>query len=214
MTQQLGRQEVGNVLEALGGRRSEFKGMVSYTVEKGRVIEALEWLRSNGFEMLSDIFGIDWLTYPGFDRTGEKRFTVAYNVYGVENGSRIFIRVSVDDGEKLPTATGIWRSASFMEREVFDMFGIEFEGHPDLRKLLTPEDLDGHPHRKDFPIGETPTLFNDGRYLDPAAFRAGIIGSDAGLTGWKGGARKGVRSDQGLDLVGHEVTGQPGEPAK
>ena len=71
------------------------------------------------------------------------------------------------------------------------MFGIEFDGHPDLRKLLTPEDLEGHPHRKDFPLGETPTLFNDGRFLDPAAFRAGLTGIDTGLTGWKGGQRSG-----------------------
>ena len=202
------------MLVALGGRHSDFKGMNSYTLEKARLIEALEGLKARGFEMLSDILGIDWLTYPGGGIGTQKRFTVVYNVYNLESGTRLFLRVGVEDGESLPTATDIWRCANFMEREVFDMFGIEFEGHPDLRKLLTPEDLDGHPHRKDFPIGETPTLFNDGRYLDPAAFRAGIIGSDAGLTGWKGGARKGVRSDQELELTGHEITGQPGDPAR
>lgn len=208
------RQGAEVVLEALGGRRSEFKGMTSYTVEKARLIEALVELKANGFEMLSDILGLDWLTYPGWDSGDGKRFTVVYNIYSIQGGQRLYIRVNVDDGESLPTATGIWQCANFMEREVFDMFGVEFDGHPDLRKLLTPEDLDGHPHRKDFPIGETPTLFNDGRYLDPAAFRAGLIGSDGGLTGWKGGARKGVRSDQEPELVGHEITGQPGDPAR
>jgi NADH-quinone oxidoreductase subunit C len=74
------------------------------------------------------------------------------------------------------------------------MFGVEFAGHPDLRKLLTPEDLDGHPHRKDFPIGETPTLFNEGRFLDPGSFRAGLTGQDSGLTGWRGGTRRGVKT--------------------
>ena len=96
----------------------------------------------------------------------------------------------------MPTLTGLWRGANFMEREVFDMFGISFQGHPNLRKIITPEDLDGHPHRKDFPLDETATLFNEGRFLDPAAFRAGMMGRDPGRTGWAGGARKGVRSAQ------------------
>src|SRR5690606_33619304 len=107
-----------------------------------------------------------------------------------------FLRVDLDDGESLPTATGLWSGASFLERETFDMMGVVFDGHPDLRKLLTPEDLEGHPHRKDFPLGETPTLFGDGRFLDPASFRAGLSGRDPGLTGWKGGARDGVVASQ------------------
>jgi NADH-quinone oxidoreductase subunit C len=92
--------------------------------------------------------------------------------------------------------TGIWPGANFLEREVYDLFGITFSGHPDLRKLLTPDELDGHPLRKDFPLGETPTLFNEGRFLDPAAFRAGLTGKDTGLTGFRGGARKGVKSGE------------------
>ncbi|MEX2540283.1 MAG: NADH-quinone oxidoreductase subunit C [Trueperaceae bacterium] len=202
-----GQTGAAAALEAMGARRHEFKGMLSYTVAPDRLVDALNEVKSSGFELLSDIFGIDWLTYPG--HRGQ-RFTVAYNLYNLAAVERIFVRTEVADGEKLPTATGLWRAANFMEREVFDMFGVVFDGHPEMRKLLTPEDLDGHPHRKDFPIGETPTLFNDGRYLDPAAFRASIIGSDSGLTGWKGGARKGVRSEQELELVAHEVTGQSG----
>ena len=185
-------QTVPRLLD-LGGSTDEFKGMVSVTVPRERLHEAVATARELGFDMLSDIFGIDYLTYP---RHRGKRFTVAYNLYGIEANERLFVRVDLDDGVSLATVTDLWRGANFMEREVYDMFGIEFVGHPDLRKLITPEDLDGHPHRKDFPLGETPTLFNDGRFLDPASFRAGMIGGAAGLSGWSGGARKGVRSEQ------------------
>lgn len=178
----------------LGGVVSEFKGMTSVTIGKAHIIEALTTARGAGLELLSDIFGIDYLTYPGHRG---KRFAVVYNVHELHGAARLFLRVEVEDGESLPTATGVWRGADFLERETFDMLGIEFEGHPNLRKLLTPEDLDGHPHRKDFPLGETPTLFNDGRFLDPATFRSGLTGRDQGLTGWKGGARDGVISSQG-----------------
>jgi NADH-quinone oxidoreductase subunit C len=180
---------VSERLKEMGGKPAEFKGMVSLTVERARVVEAVRLAKEAGFEMISDIFGIDYLHYPGH---GGKRFSVVYNLYSIEANERLFIRVNLNDGERLPTITHLWKGASFMEREVYDMFGVEFDGHPDLRKLLTPEDLDGHPHRKDFPIGETPTLFNEGRFLDPASFRAGLTGKDSGLTGWRGGTRKGV----------------------
>lgn len=180
-------------LKKLGGKSAEFKGMVSVTVDKEQLTESLKASKAAGFNMLSDIMGIDYLAYPGHQG---KRFSVVYNLYQVETGERIFIRVNVADAETLPSITSFWKAASFMEREVYDMFGIEFEGHPDLRKILTPEDLDGYPHRKDFPVGEVPTLFNEGRFLDPASFRAGLSGRNPGLTGWKGGVRKGVKSGE------------------
>ncbi len=184
---------VVTALEALGGSRSDFKGMVSVTVPRGELAAAVAHAKEAGFEMISDIFGIDYLDYPGHQ--GE-RLSVTYSLYSVSRNERLFVRVDLGIDETLPTITGLWTGANFMEREVFDMFGVVFEDHPNLRKLLTPEDLDGHPHLKDFPLGETPTLFNDGRFLDPAAFRAGMMGRDGGLTGWTGGARKGVRSEQ------------------
>lgn len=196
-----------------GASVSDFKGMVSLTVEKDALVKAVAEAKKLGFEMLSDIFGIDYLSYPGHQG---KRFTVVYNLYSVGENARIFIRVALGDGETLPTITGLWRGSSFMEREVYDMFGVEFDGHPDLRKLITPEDLDGHPHRKDFPLGETPTLFNDGRFIEPASFRAGMSGQTAGLSGWRGGARKGVSSqtlggaELKVDPELHNTTGESG----
>lgn len=201
-------------LKAKGGKPAEFKGMVSVTVAVDELVNAVTEAKKQGFEMLSDVFGVDYLSYPGHQG---KRFSVAYNLYSVSKNERIFIRVNVDDGEALPTITGVWRGSSFMEREVYDMFGVTFTGHPDLRKLITPEDLDGHPHRKDFPLGETPTIFNDGRYLYPAAFRAGMSGAASGLSGWRGGARKGTASRTlgGVDLEAepelHHTSGESGQ---
>ncbi len=180
-------------LEALDGNVYRFKDQTHVTVPKGKLVEAITTAKDAGLGMLSEIMGIDYLTYPGHQG---KRFTVSYNLHSVAGPDRLFIRVDLDDGESLPTITHIWKAANFLEREVYDMLGVVFDGHPNLRKILTPEDLEGHPHRKDFPLGETPTLFNDGRFLDPAAFRAGLMGKDQGLTGWKGGARKGVLSEQ------------------
>ena len=188
---------LANALERLtemGGRTSEFKGMINVTLDKGSLIEGLKAAKEAGLEMLTDVTSIDYLDYPGHRG---KRFAVVYNIHDVSGRERLFVRVELDDGETCPTATGVWRGADFLERETFDMMGVVFEGHPNLRKLLTPEDLEGHPHRKDFPIGESPTLFNEGRFIDPATFRAGLMGEDPGLTGWKGGARFGVRSTQG-----------------
>jgi NADH-quinone oxidoreductase subunit C len=199
-------QEAVTQLEAMGGKRHEFKGMVSVTVPRSAILDALKTARAAGLVMLTDIHGMDYLTYPG--HTG-KRFTVIYNVHDLSGSRRLFLRVDLDDGETLPTATGLWSGASFLERETFDMLGVVFDGHPDLRKLLTPEDLEGHPHRKDFPLGETPTLFNDGRFLDPASFRAGLTGRDTGLTGWKGGAREGVTATQAPAAAPPTATGLP-----
>lgn len=188
-------------LEELGGVRSETLDQVHVTVPKERIVEAVTNCRRAGFELLSDVMGLDWLEYPGHQGS---RFTVVYNLYAIRERQRLMLRVSVEDEESVPSLAPTWRAASFMEREVYDMFGIEFEGHPDLRKLLTPEDLDGYPHRKDFPLGETPTLFNDGRFIDPVAFRAGLIGTKPGLTGWRGGARRGVHSAQGPQAANDE----------
>ncbi len=179
-------------LEPLGARRDDQRSGALLVLPRAALIEAATAARAHGFDLLLDVFGIDWLHYPGHRGP---RFSVTYHVHAVEANERCSLRVHLDEGDTLPTVTGIWPAANFLEREVYDMFGVTFDDHPDLRKLVTPEDLEGHPLRKDFPIGETPTLFNDGRFLDPATFRAGMIGASRGRTGWVGGSRKGVVSD-------------------
>jgi NADH-quinone oxidoreductase subunit C len=184
---------VALALLALGGKPATGpQGYSAVALTPGQLPDAARLAKEHGF-MIMDVFGLDWLTYPGHRG---KRFTVSYNLYGIETSTRLFLRVALEDGESVPSVTGVWPGANFLEREVYDMFGIEFSGHPELRKILTPEELEGHPHRKDFSLGESPTLFNEGRFLDPAAFRAGLSGHETGLTGFRGGARKGVKSGE------------------
>ena len=86
------------------------------------------------------------------DVFGGKRFQVVYNLYSMKNHFRIRIKILLDEGEQIPTVETIWKSANWYEREVYDMFGIIFEGHSDLRRMYLPEDFEFHPLRKEFPL--------------------------------------------------------------
>jgi len=149
-------------------------------------------LKERGF-MLMDTVGLDYLAYP---EHRPARFALLHNVYHPYDHRRLFLRVWLDEGQPLDSLYPVWKAANYLEREVYDLLGVEFSGHPDLRKVLTPDDLEGHPLRKDFPLGETPTLFRDGRFLDPPTFRAGLSGQSAGLTGWRGELRRGQGEDR------------------
>lgn len=94
------------------------------------------------------------------DRPEEsKRFQLLYNLYSVSRRARVFLRVCVADGEAAPTFCGVYAGADWPEREVADLFGVVFEGHPDPRPILVPDDFEGHPLRKDFPlVGRRPVL--------------------------------------------------------
>lgn len=98
------------------------------------------------FDMCTDLTAVHW---P--DRAGQE-FDVVILLYSVPKNRRLRVKVSVADGEACPSVTPIWSGANWMEREVFDMFGLRFDGHPDLRRILLPEDWPGHPLRKEYPI--------------------------------------------------------------
>ena len=122
------------------------------------LINTINFLKSKDdckFKQLIDIAGVD---YPG----EEKRFKLIYLLLSHENNTRIKIAINLELGKKIPTITKIFPSANWMEREVFDMYGIEFEHHPDLRRILTDYNFKGHPLRKDFPL----TGFNEVRYSE------------------------------------------------
>lgn len=101
-----------------------------------------------GFELLSDICGVDWIKCP------EQRFELVYNFVSINKNSRILIRTTIPDSENpsIRSIQPIYPGADWLEREVYDMLGIEFEGHPDLRRIITAEGFEGWPHRKDFPL--------------------------------------------------------------
>ena len=179
-------RDVAPLVQTLG---LELEGGAEPTapVEADRLLTVAQALKQQGF-MLMDAVGLD---YQRFVRPTPRRFAVLYNTYHPEDHRRLFLRVWLADGQEVPSLYPIWRAANYLEREVYDLVGVRFTNHPDLRKVLTPDDLEGHPLRKDFPLGETPTLFGDGRFLDPATFRAGLTGQNPGLSGYRGALRRG-----------------------
>ena len=146
---------------------TEFRGDTTLVVEQGDLHEVLAFLKSadgGAYDFLSDIVGIDYLNYPKPQAGGPNgRFAVSYNLESTVNTTRLFVKVFLDPtldtagveddpALHLATCTDLWPGAEWLEREVFDMLGIRFDGHPDLRRILTWESYPAHPHRKDYPV--------------------------------------------------------------
>jgi len=149
----------GSVKAALGDKVvtiREALGEVTLAVKAGGLLEVMTALRDRPelrFEQLTDVCGVDYSTY-GNGTHGGPRFAVVYHLLSYANNWRLRVRVHATDDE-LPvvdSVIGIWPSANWFEREAFDLFGIVFSGHPDLRRILTDYGFIGHPFRKDFPI--------------------------------------------------------------
>jgi NADH-quinone oxidoreductase subunit C len=128
---------------------NEFRGELTIVISKERIVEACKFFKEDSelcFDLLADLCGIDM-------NTSSKRFGVVYNLYSYTNKRRIRLKTFTEEEDpKVPTVTGIWGTANWHERETFDMFGIIFEGHPDLRRIYMPEEFEYHPLRKDFPL--------------------------------------------------------------
>ena len=128
---------------------SEFRGELTIVVPKDRIVEICRFLKEDAelkFDFLADLCGIDM-------NTPEKRFGVVYNLYSHTNKFRFRLKTFTEEEDpKVLTVTGVWGTANWHERETFDMFGIVFEGHPDLRRVYMPEEFEHHPLRKDFPL--------------------------------------------------------------
>ncbi|HSC72784.1 MAG TPA: NADH-quinone oxidoreductase subunit C [Gaiellaceae bacterium] len=156
-------------------------------VDTARLPEAARYVRDElGFNFLSDVSGADYLTWgrravsgyigtpagrdlnkpmtQGYQRLPApkpKRFSVSYHLLALgPSPTRVRLQVWVDDGEEVPTVVPVWPTADWHEREAWDMFGIQFGGHPNQARILMPEDWEGFPLRKDYPIGGEPVRFS------------------------------------------------------
>jgi NADH-quinone oxidoreductase subunit C len=150
----------------------EFRDMVTVIVPRERLVEVCTFLRDDPklrYDMLADVNSVDYLNYPG----AQHRFAVNYGLTSIDNSDRIWLKVFLDPehdtapgtaprdedlaekgdpGLKVPSVTGVWPGAEWMEREVYDMMGIIFVGHPDLRRILTWNGFGSYPLRKDYPL--------------------------------------------------------------
>lgn len=122
-------------------------------IKKSNIIDFLKFIKNDNnlsFKILIDVFGIDLATYPV--NIHNKRFEIVYNLLSLKLNSRITIKTSIDIDESVFSVSSVFPTANWFEREVFDMFGINFNNHPDLRRILTDYNFEGHPLRKDFPL--------------------------------------------------------------
>jgi NADH-quinone oxidoreductase subunit C len=145
---------LGILAEVLGDgvfSTSRFRDNLRLFVPPSRLVDLLEVLKSRcGFDMLAELGGTDYLGYPGRTRA---RFEVHYVLRNTRTGERLVVKAGVDDPDPtLPSVVTLWPGADWMEREAFDMFGIRFHGHPDLRRILMPEEFAAYPLRKDYPL--------------------------------------------------------------
>jgi NADH-quinone oxidoreductase subunit C len=136
------------------------RGDHTAVVERSAIVDVLRVCKDDvelGFDMLSDLTAVDFLKFPG--REDGPRFEVVYHLYSIAHNHRVRLKVRVDEDDAVvPTAVAVWPIANWLEREVWDMFGIRFDGHPDPRRLLMYEEFVGHPLRKDYPINRRQPL--------------------------------------------------------
>jgi NADH-quinone oxidoreductase subunit C len=132
----------------------DYRGDHTAVVERAALPDLLRWCRDEPelrFDVLMDLTAVDYLKYPG--REDGPRFEVVYHLFSVGHNHRLRVKVRVDeDDAQVPTAVELWPIANWFEREVWDMFGVRFAGHPDPRRLLMYEEFVGHALRKDYPI--------------------------------------------------------------
>jgi NADH-quinone oxidoreductase subunit C len=138
--------------------------MPTLSVAYKSIVEVCHFLKQQGFEQLIDLCGVDMSEHPSHDAKSP-RFFVVYHLLSVSSNQRVRIKVPVDERDLVGSVTEVWPTANWFERECFDMYGILFVNHPDLRRLLTDYGFEGHPLRKDFPlVGRVEMFFDDAQW--------------------------------------------------
>ena len=168
----------------------EDRGETTLVVEPAQLVAACERLRDeHGFNFLSDVTATDYLGWPAgpgrvagyygtpagrdvnapgswglaaLPEAKPKRFTMSYHLLAIRRGAaRVRVQVWLEDGEPVPRVVGVWPTADWHEREAWDLMGIRIEGHPNLKRILMDDDWEGHPLRKDYPLGGEPVRFSE-----------------------------------------------------
>lgn len=126
----------------------EHLGQVAFTVKVDSLLDICSFVKSDtdlNMDFLTDIIGVDY--HPK-----RPRFEIVYQLYSTTKKHRLRLKVKLGDGDLIPSVTGLWNSANWAEREIYDMYGVKFEGHPDMRRIYMPDDWEGYPLRKDYPL--------------------------------------------------------------
>jgi len=134
----------------------QFRGETTVGVKPDAIVEVCTFLRDDPaalYDFLSDVSAAD--VWPD-----EPRFQVNYHLYSMTHNRRLRLKVSVREGQPIPSVTGVWPAANWSERETYDLFGVPFDAHPDLRRILLPDDYLGHPLRRDAPLVEEEIEFS------------------------------------------------------
>ncbi|MCU0332868.1 MAG: NADH-quinone oxidoreductase subunit C [Ignavibacteriaceae bacterium] len=128
---------------------TDYKDELTFKFDKKFVVEICSFLKSDTgleFRSCTDITAIDWATR-------KNRFTMVYNIFSMKHNFRLRLKADVDEADcKIDSVSSVWRGANWQERETYDMYGIKFNNHPDLRRMYMPEEFEYHPLRKDFPL--------------------------------------------------------------
>ncbi|MDJ0770766.1 MAG: NADH-quinone oxidoreductase subunit C [Ilumatobacter sp.] len=156
-------EETEQAPEMYGCPVSDSRGQTVLHPSREQYLDVVKQLADDGYAMCIDLTAVDYLEYPGRplpEGVGAERFEVVVNLLDITNRRRIRLRVQVPESDAvLPSLFDIHPGSEAMEREVFDMFGVDFTDHPDMTRILMPEDWVGHPLRKDFEIGQIPVQF-------------------------------------------------------